>query len=412
MNERQSFRNKIIFFPGTFITLIGSTLFSFATGLYLLDITGKGTSYAINMVLFTLPLVILSPVFGYIVDRVHKKKVIILCDFINGLVMLAIFLFWNRGDKVLLIYTGTLLGSIFSMLLTIAFEAGKPQMFEKNWLTNANSYSAILSSICRIGGPILGGIIYAITDIKYFILINAISFFLSMAFELFLSLDDVREKNKKIKFIDGLTYINENLELKKYILSFVLFNFIFAMMVIIPVPYIVNNIFKMESRFLGIIQSLLPVGMILGALLVKRYKINISMNLIKNIFWIFLLTGIFFLIPLSLRVNTWGVVVLYSFNMLTIGVILGLTEVPIFTYFQKSIPENLRGQVIGTFISLVKVVVPLTLLLSGEIIDRSSPRVSVYLGIFISFGVILSINITRIKNLNMMKKVEDDINCD
>ena len=395
MNKKQCFRNKIIFFPGIFITLMGSTLFSFSTGLYLLDITGKGTSYALNLILLTLPLVFLSPIFGYIVDRVQKKLVIVLCDFINGLVMLIIFLFWNNWDKVLLVYIGTLLGSIFSMLLSIAFEAGKPQMFEKNWLIDANSYSTMLTSICRIGGPILGGIIYSVIDIKYFILINSISFFISMSFELFLSLDNISEKNEKTKFKDGLIYINENLELKKYILSFVLFNFIFAMMVIIPIPYIVNNIFKMESKFLGIIQSLLPVGMILGAFLVKKYKINISVDLIKNIFLIFLLTGISFLIPLYFKIEFWRIVTIYSFGMFIIGIILGVTEVPIFTYFQKFIPENIRGQVIGTFISLVKVIVPLTLLLSGKIIDISSPRVSIYIGIILSLGVIFFSKIVK-----------------
>ena len=403
MNKKQCFRNKIIFFPGIFITLMGSTLFSFSTGLYLLDITGKGTSYALNLILFTLPLVFLSPIFGYIVDRVQKKLVIVLCDFINGLVMLIIFLFWNNWDKVLLVYIGTLLGSIFSMLLSIAFEAGKPQMFEKNWLIDANSYSTMLTSICRIGGPILGGIIYSVIDIKYFILINSISFFISMSFELFLSLDNISEKNEKTKFKDGLIYINENLELKKYILSFILFNFIFAMMVIIPIPYIVNNIFKMESKFLGIIQSLLPVGMILGAFLVKKYKINISVDLIKNIFLIFLLTGISFLIPLYFKIEFWRIVTIYSFGMFIIGIILGVTEVPIFTYFQKFIPENIRGQVIGTFISLVKVIVPLTLLLSGKIIDISSPRVSIYIGIILSLGVIFFSKI--VKKLKLIIKL-------
>lgn len=403
MNKKQCFRNKIIFFPGIFITLMGSTLFSFSTGLYLLDITGKGTSYALNLILLTLPLVFLSPIFGYIVDRVQKKLVIVICDLINGLVMLIIFLFWNNWDKVLLVYIGTLLGSIFSMLLSIAFEAGKPQMFEKNWLIDANSYSTMLTSICRIGGPILGGIIYSVIDIKYFILINSISFFISMSFELFLSLDNISEKNEKTKFKDGLIYINENLELKKYILSFVLFNFIFAMMVIIPIPYIVNNIFKMESKFLGIIQSLLPVGMILGAFLVKKYKINISVDLIKNIFLIFLLTGISFLIPLYFKIEFWRIVTIYSFGMFIIGIILGVTEVPIFTYFQKFIPENIRGQVIGTFISLVKVIVPLTLLLSGKIIDISSPRVSIYIGIILSLGVIFFSKI--VKKLKLIIKL-------
>ncbi|MGL5963549.1 MAG: hypothetical protein ACRCZ2_04010, partial [Fusobacteriaceae bacterium] len=54
-------KNRMIFFPGFMISVIGTALFSFSTGLYLLETTGKGFLYAMNIFLFTLPMIIFAP---------------------------------------------------------------------------------------------------------------------------------------------------------------------------------------------------------------------------------------------------------------------------------------------------------------------------------------------------------------
>ena len=86
-------RNKILLFPSLFITILGSTLFSFAMGLYLLEITGKGSYFAYNIILSVLPSIFLMPILGALLDRFSKKKLILFSDFLNGSLMLIIYLF-------------------------------------------------------------------------------------------------------------------------------------------------------------------------------------------------------------------------------------------------------------------------------------------------------------------------------
>ncbi|MCS5420903.1 MULTISPECIES: MFS transporter [Psychrilyobacter] len=239
-------KNKLIYFPGIFISLLGSVLFSFATGMYLLDVTHQGTSYAFNIILYTIPVVVLSPIFGIFVDRYSKKKLIILGDFLNALLMFGIFYMWNSVDNLTLIYAGSVFTSIFSLLVSIGFESGIAQMFEKDWLVKANSLSSIISSGSRIAGPFLGGLVYAFIDIRTFILFNGISFLFSMIIETFLTIQDVKteaEKKEKISLTKGLRYMMVDKKLKKYVVLLIILNFSFPMAIVVPIPYLITNYF-------------------------------------------------------------------------------------------------------------------------------------------------------------------------
>ncbi|TKH87599.1 MFS transporter, partial [Bacillus cereus] len=69
----------------------------------------------------------------------------------------------------------------------IGLEAVKPNMVTKERLMRINSISKIIDSISLILGPMLGGIVFAVFDIKTFIIINGISFILSAISILFIN---------------------------------------------------------------------------------------------------------------------------------------------------------------------------------------------------------------------------------
>lgn len=377
-------KNKLIYFPGIFVSLLGSVLFSFATGMYLLDVTQQGTSYAFNIILYTIPVVVLSPIFGIFVDHYSKKKLIILGDFLNAFLMFGIFYMWNYIDNITLIYTGTVLTSIFSLLVSIGFESGKAQMFEKDWLIKANSLSSIISSGSRIAGPFLGGLIYAFIDIRTFVLFNGISFLFSMITEIFLSIEEVKtkaDKKEKISLAKGFRYMMLNKKLKKYVILLVILNFSFPMTVIVPIPYLITNYFQYGSKVLGGIQSMFSIGLIIVAMIMGKFNLKLTLKLIKVLFIGFIGVNILFLIPISINLKQMGTMTIYSIGMFLTGGVIALVDMPLLTYFQQEIPDNIRGQVIGLFIGIIKTIMPIALLFSGKIIDMSTPGYSIILGI-------------------------------
>lgn len=377
-------KNKLIYFPGIFVSLLGSVLFSFATGMYLLDVTHQGTSYAFNIILYTIPVVVLSPIFGIFVDHYSKKKLIILGDFLNALLMFGIFYMWNFVDNITLIYTGTVLTSIFSLLVSIGFESGKAQMFEKDWLIKANSLSSIISSGSRIAGPFLGGLIYAFIDIRTFVLFNGISFLFSMITEIFLSIEEVKtkaDKKEKISLAKGFRYMMLDKKLKKYVILLVILNFSFPMAIIVPIPYLITNYFQYGSKILGGIQSMFSIGLIIVAMIMGKFNLKLTLKLIKVLFIGFIGVNILFLIPISVSLEQMVTITIYSIGMFLTGGVIALVDIPLLTYFQQEVPDNIRGQVIGLFIGIIKTIMPIALLLSGKIIDISTPGYSIILGV-------------------------------
>jgi MFS family permease len=71
---------------GQATTQIGSGLLRFVLSLYILDITGRADVYATLYAISSIPL-LLSPVGGALADRFDRRKMMVLIDFLNGLVV-------------------------------------------------------------------------------------------------------------------------------------------------------------------------------------------------------------------------------------------------------------------------------------------------------------------------------------
>ncbi len=99
-------------------------------------------------------------------------------------------------------------------------------MVTKERLMSINSISKIIDSISLILEYMLGGIVFAVFDIKIFIIINGISFILSAISILFINFklfeQNINEECsiREINFIEdikeGYSYLLERKSLKKY----------------------------------------------------------------------------------------------------------------------------------------------------------------------------------------------------
>ena len=56
------------------VSLFGSSIYSFALGLYVLQITGSALNFAITLILGTIPMIVMNPFAGVIADKVDKRN--------------------------------------------------------------------------------------------------------------------------------------------------------------------------------------------------------------------------------------------------------------------------------------------------------------------------------------------------
>ena len=256
-----------------------------------------------------------------------------------------------------------------SLLVYIGFESGKSQIFEKDWLIKANSLTSIISSGSRIAGPFLGGLVYAFIDIRTFILFNGISFLFSMITEVFLTIKEVRteaEKKEKISLTKGFRYVMLDKKLKQYVVLLVILNFSFPMAIVVPIPYIITNYFQYGSKVLGGIQSMFSIGLIIVAMIMGKFNLKLTLKLIKVLFIGFIGVNILFLIPISVSLEKMVTITIYS-------------------------------------IGIIKTIMPIALLLSGKIIDMSTPGYSIILGVMPIVVSLLFLVLTPLKRLDIQE---------
>ena len=400
-------KNLGLFIIGKLISVFGSAIYTFAIGLYVLKQTGSGFSFALTLFVGLIPTIIFSPVAGYMSDRFDKKRIVVFMDFANGMMFLILFVLTLKFElNQPMIYISTFMTTVFTTFFGIAFEAAKPNLVADEKLMSINSLSKVIDSTALILAPVLGGLIFAFTDIKTFILINAVCFIFSAGIETMIdfnyNIKSTAEINDDGGFVedikDGLTYIKKNSEIVKMINVLVILNFFISFSVTVPLPYIINNLLNLSSNQYGIIQGAFPVGMILGAVVVGRIIEKIDYMKLLIFSSITLSVAIALLgLPLVLAdASSLAYMIYYISVMVIFGIAISFIDVPILWLMQKSIPDNLRGKVLSISMSIVKLIAPLGLVISGMIINS----VPVYIMTFAGGGILMLSNLMILNQKN------------
>jgi MFS family permease len=389
--------NLALFLSGKSISLFGSAIYTFVVGLYLLRVTGSGLTFATNIVLYTLPIVFINPFAGVLADKMKKKVLIVGADLINGVFLFVVYLLAIKfGLSIPLVYISTFLMTVLSTFFNIGIESAKPRLVSKESLVKINSLARVIESFSYLIGPVAGGLIYSLIDTKQFILLNAISFILAAFLEYFINYKynsslktEEQNDNESISTIweklkEGYNYLFQRPHLKSLIYVFIALNFFFNFTVIVPLPYLLNTIWEVNSTVYGIVQGGLPVGMITGALLVNKVLKNTSYNhLLKKIGFysgVGVLAFAFPLIMISGIPSSYFITIYYTILMFLGGLVVAWVDIPASVLLQKVVPENILGRVISVKLSIIKTIVPITLILSGYLLELISPIYIILIG--------------------------------
>ncbi|MDM5239387.1 MFS transporter [Bacillus cereus] len=384
VKSNQELRNMCLYSFGKTVSIFGSSIYSFALGLYVLQITGSALNFAITLILGTIPMIVMNPFAGVIADKVDKKKLVVCMDLLSGGLLITVYIFSsNYGLNLFTIYATTFLITVFTTFFGIGLESAKPNIVSEERLMNINSISKIIDSVSLILGPMLGGIVFAVLDIKTFIIINGISFILSGIFIMFIHFK-LFERNineecsiREIDFIkdikEGFYYFMERESLKNTFSILISLNFFLGFAVTVPLPYIINTVLNLSSKQFGIIQGTFPIGMIVGAMLVKKITDRFSYSyLLKKISFMLAIFMIVSGIPVlfkSIEVNNFVFVTMYCVIMFFLGLMIALIDIPLIYFMQKEIPDEYRGRVLSIGLSIGKMMQPIALAISGLLLN-------------------------------------------
>ena len=170
-------RNFRLFLFGQMISLIGSSMQSIGQAWLVLELTHSAWQLGLVGALQALPILFLSIFGGVFADRWPKRRVLLVTQ---TAAMLQALLLWA------LIATGVVqLWHIYvlALLLGITNSLDKPtrqafvvEMVGREDLPNAVALNSSLTTLARIVGPGIGGIIIATSGVSMLFLLNALSF--------------------------------------------------------------------------------------------------------------------------------------------------------------------------------------------------------------------------------------------
>lgn len=405
-------RNNIkLFSMGRFISLMGTFMYQFAAGLYVLQLTGSSTKFAITLIMGTLPRVIFAPLAGVLADRFNRKLIVVLTDLGSGFVLLLL-LIWSREMEMTVgsIYFSMVALTIFNTFFDVAMEAGKPSLVDSETaLEKINALSYGIQSFTSIVGPILGGLVYVLVSFKLFTLINGISFILSGCSELLLKFKQEKQIENE-PFVEalqgGVKYLKEN-KFSIVLMSFSLsINFCLALSLTVPLPYLVNEVLLLDATWVGIVNAGFPIGYLLGTLIINYKGIKQRGRSLQRGIWFVWLSMAFITISVLLLsfIGSIGTAVIVTVFLATTGLSIAYIDIPLMTFLQMMIPSEVRGRVFSVMTMASRLAIPAAMLLSGQLLAVAHPGYLLLLGT----GLYLLIILAVMRSVALQEYIETD----
>ena len=177
ITSNQSLRNFIIVWIGQFVSATGSSMTAFAIEIWVWEVTGKATSFALLGFFTLLPSIAVTMISGLIVDRYQRKLLMILGDTVTVLLTIIIILLYVTNNLQIwhLYITGAVAG-IFSQLQYLAYSASVGLMIPKKHYSRASSMEFLSSYGSQIIAPAFAGYLYHVIGLVGISLIDILTF--------------------------------------------------------------------------------------------------------------------------------------------------------------------------------------------------------------------------------------------
>jgi MFS family permease len=174
-------RNFRLLYIGQTISQLGDWFNAVAVYALLLDLTGSATAVAWMMIVQFLPVAVFGPLAGVIVDRVNRRRLMIITDLLRGGLILTL-LFIRRPDQVWIAYVVMAVAVGAQAFFEPARTATIPNVTAPEDLLQANALSSATWSAMLALGASIGGLVTALAGRNVAFVVNALSFFASAYF--------------------------------------------------------------------------------------------------------------------------------------------------------------------------------------------------------------------------------------
>ena len=394
------YKNFTLAFLGALVSNLGNTLYTFAVSFYILALTGNN-AFIQGLYLATGGIVyVLVTLFGGVIsDRFHKGKIMFICDYAKGGVLIGFTLLLmlvisDVNAKVAVLFVIAVISNIIAAIFSPAAASLLPHIVPEKSYQQGQSYYSLMQSSLGILGIILAAVLYSALDIHVLFLIVGGCYVLSGVSEMFIKYDYHKAEGKltiKQVFSDigeGMKYIGSMKPLLFLMIGILLLNFFVSPLSANFLPYFVAtdvashdylfNNFLTPEMWSSVIQVAYAIGMIVMALIMSsrpqkdRIFKGLSISLIIFAALYVVLTTIYILF-----VNNLADINVILITFVPIGITMGMTlitiNIPITTKMLTIVDKDKLGKVNSVVDVGSQGLIPLSNFLAGLVISGLGP---------------------------------------
>jgi len=392
-------RDFLALWLGQVISQIGDSFTYLALLITVNRLTGSTVAMGFMVISLTLPQLIFSFLAGVVVDRVDRKRVMVVSDLLRGLLVLA-FITVRTPEQVYVFYVVGFLLSSAGVFFSPAKTAMIPRIVQgEERLLSANALSQTIRVVALLFGPAMAGFAIAWLGTAPAFVVDSLTYIVSGIAILTISTDgrNVVERRTSLRTIwdqlaEGVSYTVHNNTILGIIVTLMVALLGVGAIEVLFVPYLQGE-FGAGSEGLGIVQTAQGIGMLVGSALVGNLAARFRLT--RIIAWSVALLGI--TIACAGLINQFALIAMVMF---VAGLSLAPLNAAMSTLMQVTVPDDKLGRVSS--------VVDTTGTVSYLISMSGAAFLAEAMGIrtvFVAAGVITSLSL--LPALTIMKEPEE-----
>lgn len=328
------------------VSLLGDSLAMITLYLRLAP-TGRPWAIAALSIAATLPLMLLSPIAGQVIDRVPAKRFLAAIGLVEGAICLGLG-YWHGLDATLVLMLALSCAVAFSFP---GYSALVPTLAGEENIASSQGIMQAVQGGASVLGPMLGGVLVGTVGQSWPLYLDAMSYAIAALATLGLRHDRRPSARNDIEraesggMLAGITLLWRDGLLRPTVV--VTFIFLLAVNIInVAEVFFITRTLHGSALAYGLLAASFGLGSVVGSLIAGRFSQEL-VHLARSILVTITVVGLMFtIVGLATRVGF-----TYPF-MVVAGVAAGVANVAFFTLTTVRSPEAMRGRVFAAINSI------------------------------------------------------------
>lgn len=262
-------RNFSVFWAGQTLAALGNSFGLVAMPLLVLQTTGSVAQMGLLTGVAGVTAIVTGLFAGALVDRLDRRRLMIVCEVARLAVIGSIPLAWLAGPQVWLLYVGMAVAAAFDMIFKVGYVAAVPALVGPERIIEANGRLETTNAVAYIGGPMLAGLVSGLLGPALAVGVNAATFGLSAVALALIRLrpttvDAAGRPGLRESFVAGFRFLWQTPVLRAITVLLVMVSFLSIGMVDVFI-YDVHTVLGGGDHATGIVIGIAGIGTVLAA---------------------------------------------------------------------------------------------------------------------------------------------------